>query len=256
MTTILPPDIPARQPADDFEKRHGRFGDYEIRSFPFEISEVRDSGAGPGQFTIVGHAAVYNRSSLELWDPKAGAFQERIMPGFFDDVLRSDPVVHHLWDHDSRWPLSSTQNRTLELSLDAHGLRMWSRVADTSYAKDLRVLMERRDVNGASFAFDVAEDKWQFVEQNGIEVLQRDLLRCAGLYDVTTCIRGAYPAADSQVAHSRALSYARATGRLPGAEHSIAPDEPVGAPEPRKGSGDQHDRGRLLRLRAVQTPRL
>lgn len=256
MTSTSMPGAPERKPVDDFERRHGRFGERELRAFPFELGDLRDSGAGAGQFTIVGHAAVFNMWSLDL-----GGFRERILPGFFDEVLSADPDVFHLIDHDTSKVLSRTRSKTLELGLDKRGLRMWSRVAPTSYGADLRVSMDRGDIDQASFAFEVAKDEWRIKDDgNGNETIERDLITCAGLYDVTTCAMGAYPQTDSQVARQRALDYARTTGRLPGgAVPSIAPEEPVGASEPRHqaDSAVQFDlRRRALGLDASRTPRL
>lgn len=234
------PDIGSerQRAADDFERRYGRFGGREVRGgfalesdMPFTGCEVRDSGAGGGQFTITGHAAVFNLWSLDL-----GGFRERILPGFFDEVLSRNPDVFHVWDHDTRLILSRTHSKTLELSITSHGLSMWSRVAPTSYAADLRVLMERDDINQSSFAFTVAKDEWRILEEDGEEIIERDLIRCGELYDVTTCAMGAYPQTDSQMACSKALDYARQHGRLPrlaGAEN-VAPSE--GVSESQQGS--------------------
>src|SRR5262245_9503928 len=100
--------------------------------------------------TVRGHAAVYDRTSLDL-----GGFRERIAKGAFTRVLNGNPDVHALWDHDTKLVLARTKNKTLELREDPVGLHFWARVADTSYAKDLRVLMERGDIDQASFGFTV-----------------------------------------------------------------------------------------------------
>lgn len=236
-----------RQPAFEFERRYGVFGDRERRDFAFiDPPEVRASGAGDGQFTIVGHAAVF-----EMWSLNLGFFRERIMRGAFDDVLARNPDVWHLIDHDTRYVLSRTRSKTLELSLDQRGLRMWSRVAPTSYAADLRVLMERGDVDQASFAFTVAADEWRIItDDQGVETIERDIMQIGDLFDVTTTAMGAYPQTDSQVAGQRVAAYA--TDRLPDLpDHlarllpGVAPAEtgPVGAAASHDGDvvgvGDQ-----------------
>lgn len=202
---------------EEIQARYGTFGGREIRTVPFVVEEVRDSGAGKGQFTVRGHAAVFNNWSLDL-----GGFRERILPGAFDGALSEDPHVLHLWDHDSRYVLSSTRNKTLELRVDPAGLHFWSRVAPTSYAEDLRILLERGDIGQSSFAFSGVEDDWRVVEENGVEVVERDIARIGELYDVTTTAMGAYPTTDSSVVAERALSYARSTGRLPDIEEEPA----------------------------------
>jgi len=167
------------------------------RYFPFAVEELRDSGDKLSLYNVRGYASVYDSWSLDL-----GGFRERIMPGAFDEVLEAGPAVAHVWDHDTSKILSATWNDTLTLSSDTHGLQFYSRVAKTDYAKDLRVLLERRDIKEASFAFTVAEDgeEWRIVEENDREIIERDITRVNGLYDVTTCAMGAYPATTSALA--------------------------------------------------------
>ena len=182
--------------------------DREIRTFPFEVEEVRDAEGGRSKdFTIKGHAAVFN-----TWTD-LGFFRERIARSAFDEVLAKDPHVLHLIDHDTRYVLSSTRSKTLELRADPTGLFMWSKVAPTSYAADLRVLMERGDVSQSSFAFTVAEggDTWEEKDDGTIE---RTITKVSGLYDVTTTAMGAYPTTDSQLA-MRTLERVRSLKELP-----------------------------------------
>ena len=192
-----------KKPAKEPERQP----DLEIRTFPFAVEDVRDAEGGRSKdFTIKGHAAVYNK-----WSHDLGGFREKIAKGAFDNALSRDPHVLHLWDHDTRFVLSSTRNKTLELRSDPAGLRMWSKVAPTSYAADLRVLMERDDINQSSFAFTVAKDEWKIVEEGDEERVERTILEVGELFDVTTTAMGAYPTTDSQVAmrtreHARALA--------------------------------------------------
>src|SRR5690242_5449198 len=111
------------------------------RSFDFVVDEIRDTGDAKSAYNVRGHASVFDKWSLDL-----GGFREQVRAGAFDDVLSRDPHVLHLWDHDSRYVLSSTRNKTLELRVDPVGLHYWSRVAKTSYADDLRILLERGDI--------------------------------------------------------------------------------------------------------------
>lgn len=190
-----------------FRERFGDFGGREKRVLPFVVEEIRASGAGDGQFTIRGHAAVFNRWSLDL-----GGFRERIAKGAFDAVLERNPDVLALWDHDTALTLARTKNKTLELRIDPVGLHYWARVAPTSYAEDLRVLLERGDVDQASFAFTIAPggQEWKIREEDdGTEVVERTITEIADLYDVTVTAMGAYPQTDSSIARSLALSYFR-----------------------------------------------
>lgn len=212
----------------------------ERRTLPIEGVEWRQSGAGEGQLTVRGHASVFDRLSLDL-----GGFRERIAKGAFTDALDRNPDVHALWDHDTKYVLARTKNKTLELREDPVGLHFWAKVADTSYAKDLRILMERGDVDQASFAFTVARDEWT-VDAN--DNVTRTILEVGELYDVTVTAMGAYPQTDtSVVAHTRSMiRTAINEGRLPkeAAEVIVAPDDPAGEPEPQDNldSGEERTR--------------
>lgn len=177
-----------------------------------ENLEVRDSGAGDGSYTIRGHAAVFNKLSLDL-----GGFQEKIDPGAFANVLNRNPDVLAVWDHDTRYTLARTLNNTLELREDPYGLHNWMRVAPTSYAADLRVLMERGDINQASFMFTIARERaeWGGNEDDPIVFTIEEV---GELYDVTVTGRGAYPQTDQALVNSRSarLENALREGRVPG----------------------------------------
>jgi HK97 family phage prohead protease len=195
----------------------------EVRTFPFVVEDVRDAEGGRSKdFTIKGHAAVFN-----TWTD-LGLFKERIAKGAFDEVLARDPHVLHLWDHSTRHVLSTTRNKTLELRPDPAGLHMWSRVAPTTYAADLRVLMERKDIDQSSFAFSVPDDG-QTWKENEDGTIERTITKIGELYDVTTTAMGAYPTTDSQVAMAtRARARAIAEG-LPEPPPAETPDD--AAPE-------------------------
>lgn len=203
----------------------------ERRTLPIEDVQWRASGAGEGQLTVRGHASVFDRLSLDL-----GGFRERIAKGAFTRVLDSNPDVHALWDHDTKFVLARTKNKTLELREDPVGLHFWAKVADTSYAKDLRLLMERGDIDQASFTFTVARDEWEIDEDENVT---RTILEIDELYDVTVTAQGAYPQTDtSVVAHMRSRLKAEISeGRLPAEAAAViptivAPDDPADEPEP------------------------
>lgn len=174
------------------------------RTFDFVVDEVRASGDATAAYNVRGHASVFNKWSLDL-----GGFREKVAKGAFDSVLSRDPHVLHLWDHDSRYVLSSTRNKTLELRVDPIGLHYYSRVAKTSYAEDLRVLLDRGDISQSSFAFTVEKDEWRITEQDGEEIVERVVLEIKDLFDVTTTAMGAYPTTDAALAMRNLLAKKR-----------------------------------------------
>lgn len=126
----------------------------ETRRVTVQEFELRAGDAGSMSFR--GYAAVYNSPSEPL------PFTETIAPGAFDKTLRSRNNVKMYLNHDSTLVLASTRAKTMKLTSDSKGLLVESDLPDTSYARDLAVLMERGDVDSMSFGFSVPSggDRW------------------------------------------------------------------------------------------------
>ena len=200
-------------------QKFGSFGDVERRTFTHTIGETRmagtsETGANDGSLQIIGHAAVFGKPSVEMSSPY-GAFTETIDARAFDNVLSKKPDVLLTWDHDTRYTLGRTANNTLDLKIDGAGLRYWSRVADTSYARDLKVLMDGGYLNQSSFLFRIAPggEEWTIWEDaEGREYVQRTILEVGELFDVCVCAAGAYPDTDSGIMRTFAFDYAMEHG--------------------------------------------
>jgi len=163
----------------------------EKRTTEFE-SEVTDSGDDRG-WNIIGHASVYDRLSENL-----GGFREKIAKGAFDEAIDSSDV-RALINHDpnlvlGRW-LNGNPKNTLELRDDKFGLRVFIKPPNTTYANDLKEVMERGDVSQMSFAFTVSDDEW--LEKDG-EVI-RTIRKIDRLFDVSVVTYPAYPQTDASV---------------------------------------------------------
>jgi len=149
---------------------------FEIR----ELAKVDD-----GAIRVSGYAAVFDKPSENL-----GGFVERIKPGAFTETLkekRSDPRL--LWDHNSQYVLGRRSSGTLILEEDAKGLRFEATLPDTTYARDLAVLMERGDVKEMSFGFNVLRDEWSDLDK---PVVKRDVLEVR-LVEISIVSFPAYP---------------------------------------------------------------
>lgn len=151
--------------------------------------EVRASDEG---WQIVGHGIVYNSLSENL-----GGFREMVSPGAADAVLASGPDVRGLLNHNPDLVLGRTIAGTMTLTSDATGVRYVIDPPDTSYARDLRVSLERGDITQSSFAFRIARggEEWEEDDESGL--LIRTITKFSGLYDMSPVTYPAYPAADS-----------------------------------------------------------
>lgn len=102
---------------------------------------------------LVGHAAVFGQIAQV-----PGGYEE-IDPAAFDAVLRHpDTDVVSLRDHSPTMLLGRQSAGTLRISTDSEGLPFEVDLPNTSYANDLRELVDRGDLTGASFGFVPGDD--------------------------------------------------------------------------------------------------
>jgi uncharacterized protein len=156
--------------------------------------EVRASKRADGKSLITGYAARYGVLSGKIPSGN-GFFRERIQTGAFDRVLRSKPDVVALFNHDVNFPLGRTTAGTLRLSSDAKGLGFECDLPDTSYAKDMYTSVERGDLSGCSFAFNLGQGDDDFDEEDTDEgrCIVRSIVNFSALHDVSVVTHPAYP---------------------------------------------------------------
>lgn len=148
--------------------------------------EIRSGGilraVTPGK--LAGYAAIYNSLSQDL-----GGFVERILPGAFTKSLSAPDNIRALYEHDNQRLLGRVGSGSLKLHDDGKGLHFELDLPDTSYGRDLRALVERSDINGCSFGFQVAAngDHWEMRHGQ----LTRDLHE-VHLHEITITSNPAY----------------------------------------------------------------
>lgn len=120
----------------------------------FEVRAKQD-GTGGTKYVIEGHAATFNRLSKNL-----GGFVEDVAPTAFDRTLGDNPDTRALLNHDPNLILGRTRSGTLRLAKDSTGLPYEIDSPDTTYARDLVVSMERKDITQSSFGFYVVGEEW------------------------------------------------------------------------------------------------
>ena len=190
--TPTPTAPPSRRPAvrralavvearDAHEARLAQTQGVERRTLA-RAMQVRADGDSPGRLT--GYAAVYDSPS------DLGYMTEVIAPGAFDEVLKTNPDVRCLFNHDRDRLLGRTASGTLDVSADATGLHYAVTLPDTQQARDLAKLVERGDVNQSSFAFRIGRDEWEYDEDDNVTT--RRILEIADLFDVSPVTVPAY----------------------------------------------------------------
>jgi Escherichia/Staphylococcus phage prohead protease len=163
----------------------------ERRTVSGEV-EVRAKGSS---IYAEGYASVFEKRSGNL-----GGFVEKVRSSAFNKTIK-EADVRALWNHDPQYVLGRTGAGTLELAIDSNGLYYRSLLPNTTYAKDLAALLERRDVRESSFTFFKVQDEWDLTEDG---YPQRSLVE-VGLIDVAPVTFPAYPDATSGVARRAAL---------------------------------------------------
>jgi len=164
----------------------------ERTSYDATLAITRDGGEQiePTEPRVKGYAAVFDKASEDM-----GGFVEYIAPGAFDEALAAADDVRALYNHNPDMLLARTSSGTLSLTQDQTGLGVDFSLPDTSVGRDLAVSLERGDVSQMSFAFTVAQDKWE-ERDDGPAI--RTITQVARLYDVLPVTYPAYP--DTSVA--------------------------------------------------------
>ncbi len=173
------------------------------RSGPERRFITRDAAAVPPAegSSIVGfrgHAIVYGEAA-QIMDPFWGdSWIETIEPGACTSSIGRDDV-RMLLNHDPNFLIARSRGAssdTLRLTEDSIGLAcdadMDSRI---SYVRDLVVSLERGDISGMSFAFEVTRDEWD-IRPDGMWTRS---IQEVVLYDVSPVTYPAYDATDAQL---------------------------------------------------------
>ncbi len=130
----------------------------ETRTTERKVSLKRASDDSPAVAT--GYAAVFYRegdpgTQYEI-DWGFGKFRERVAPGAFTRGLKGKHDVVAKFNHDSNYVLGRESNGTLRIKEDDVGLLYEVDLPDTTVGRDLAFSLERGDVKGSSFAFNIA----------------------------------------------------------------------------------------------------
>lgn len=115
----------------------------EVRHAPLEVRDFDGK-------TLVGRAIVFDSPSVDM-----GGWDEVIQRGATRKVLATKPDTRLLINHDGL-PLARTKVGTLTLRETPQGLDWSADLPDIGLARDLAVLIERKDIDQMSFAFRVA----------------------------------------------------------------------------------------------------
>ena len=158
----------------------------EQRNSNFDVKNIPESR------TVEGYALVFNKESRDL-----GGFKETIDSSSLDGVIAKSDILCLLNHNEERGVLARSKfgNGSMELTIDDTGLRYKFDAPNTQLGDELLEGIRRGDISTSSFAFKVAEDKW---EKRSDGSYLRRITKFSELYDVSPVYKEAYP--DTSVA--------------------------------------------------------
>ncbi len=139
---------------DQVEKR-----EKVIRDFRTQFTITRDQ-VQADERVVEGYFALYEQET-ELF-PNS---YEIISKGAFDNTLNND--IRALWNHNTQYVLGRSKNGSLQLQADEKGLFGTIKLPKTQYAEDLYELVNRGDIDQASFGFDILEEEFEELANGG-----------------------------------------------------------------------------------------
>lgn len=146
------------------------------------VVEVR-ALPGEGEARIVeGYATTFNQP-YELWrDGPDYIFLEQVDRGAFDKTDMSDVIMQY--DHEGR-VFARTNNGTLELRTDDHGLHIRAALGGTEIGRQLYEEIKGGYTDKMSFGFTVDADERLIQEEAGVVTILRTIKSIGKLYDVS-----------------------------------------------------------------------
>ena len=158
-----------------------------------EGREYRDMAAlsrieGDGKI-VEGYATTFNEPYVLFRDSANGVnyiFREQVDPNAFDNTDMTDVIMQY--NHEGR-VFARTNNGTLGLNADDHGLHIRADLGGTEIGRQLYEEIEGGYTDKMSFGFRVGKDKTEQTEErdeNGVTVtILRTILEISKLYDVS-----------------------------------------------------------------------
>lgn len=166
----------------------------------FNISYREASDGEEAKMIIEGYAAVYNSETIIGFDD--WAFKEVIERGAFDGANLKDVPLKY--NHSDEVPiLARTRNKSLKLTVDDKGLKIYAELLDTTDGIDMYKRIKAGLIDKMSFAFTVSDEE---IDTSGKMPIRR-IKKFDKIFDVSVVDTPAYE--DTSVfARSRELAEA------------------------------------------------
>lgn len=164
------------------EKRGGLTRRY-YSGLDMSVEERSIDGSEEKESIIKGYALKFEQKSEMLY----GNFVE-IIDKY---ALRGADMTETrcLFNHDRNLILGCIPAGTLILRVDDIGLYYEAKLPSTSYANDLKISIDRRDITGSSFAFSYLVDEWRELPEG---IYERRVKEIDIVFDVSPVTFPAY----------------------------------------------------------------
>ena len=163
--------------------------DREYRNF--NSFALKRSDNESDSFIVEGYASTFEEYTL--FDFGDEEWRERIEPGAFNEADLSDVVF--LRDHEGQ-VFARTKNNTIALMSDDKGLFSRTNLSSTSAARGMYEDIEAGLYSQMSFAFTVAEQRFEGAMEDGKRIYTRVISRIKKVYDISAVAFPANPTTD------------------------------------------------------------
>ena len=153
----------------------------ELAIKEMRVSELRavDITEENEDMIVEGYAAVFETETDLGW------CKEIISRDAFNNCNMRDCVLKY--NHNNNCLiLARTRNKSLELTIDNHGLKIRAKLIDTTQNKDIYKMIQARLLDKMSFAFSVRKQEWDY--ENDV----RRITEISQLFDVSVVDVPAY----------------------------------------------------------------
>lgn len=149
------------------------------------LDQLTVRASSPSEGSIGFHGQFMPFSTRQWIGSKRYGFWESYEPGAITKTIKEKRGVNNditlNRDHDNRLLLARTSNGTLRLTeSDGYGVAD-ADMGDYSYTRDIAIALERRDLTGMSFAFDMLGYEWRIAEDGQDWLVHHEM----ELYDVS-----------------------------------------------------------------------
>ena len=148
------------------------------------VMQMEVRAAGDDEMIVEGYATTFNQP-YELWrDGDSYVFMEQVDPRAFDNADIRDTIMQY--DHEGR-VFARVSNRTLQLSVDDHGLKIRADLGGTEIGRQLYEEIKGGYTDKMSFGFVVDQDERLISEdiEAGTVTVLRTIKRIGKVYDVS-----------------------------------------------------------------------